>query len=467
MPTKRTKLRAPRSFCFMVMPFGKRTLEVPDTRRKVEIDFDALWDKAYEPALRELGYIAVRGDDRTLTENILRDILENLAFSDLVVADITAINANVFYEVGIRHAVPGPRDCVLLAAEWARPPFDVQGIRQLRYPLPTRTLVARDYAKIRDKLVRMIPEMVEFGTPMSLVKCYPKGDEPNGPAFEKRLDELQGFQADARAVRLAPDSTRAGKARAFLNRYGQGIGAAHYLSPAVAFELVVIARDCVDARAKTNWRTVRSIIERLPPRLRKLPVFIEQAQLAAAKLGDFDESIARLEELIRRDGSTPEREGLLGGRWKQRLEKARTAAERERALDRMIEHYTRGMQLDLNEYYCSTNLPRRLRQRGRDGDEARALAIIPVVQQAAARALALVPEDRWALFTLLGVSCDAGDVERAKEFLELVRRAEPATWEVDTTLADVELSISQQPAHLKRSLQPIADKLRALRPTRS
>ena len=86
----------------MVMPFGTRKTDSKDPKAPVEVDFNALWDKAFKPALEEdMGYIAVRGDDGQLTENILRDILENLTLCELVMADITAINANVFYALAV------------------------------------------------------------------------------------------------------------------------------------------------------------------------------------------------------------------------------------------------------------------------------------------------------------------------------------------------------------------------------
>jgi hypothetical protein len=50
-----------------------------------------------------------------------------------VVADLNLANANVYYEIGIRHAARRP-GCVLIAPDWATLPFDVQQIRRLTYP---------------------------------------------------------------------------------------------------------------------------------------------------------------------------------------------------------------------------------------------------------------------------------------------------------------------------------------------
>ena len=66
---------------------------------------------------------------------IINQMLERLYFADLVLADMTIPNGNVYYEVGIRHAAQ-KKGCVLLAAEWSKPLFDIAQMRTIRYPMP-------------------------------------------------------------------------------------------------------------------------------------------------------------------------------------------------------------------------------------------------------------------------------------------------------------------------------------------
>jgi hypothetical protein len=440
----------------MVMPFGKRDTGSKAPHAPETIDFDALWDRAFRPALTDLGFAAVRGDDGSLTENILRDILENLALSELVVADVTAVNANAFYEVGVRHAVPGNAKCVLLAAQWAQPPFDVQGMRQVRYPFPKEDPTDADYERVRRVLIERIPVAQGFDTPMSLVADYPYPERTDAKAFEKRMGELEEFQARVRKVRLEAKVAQKAAARALLERYAPKSGSTQARIPSVVSELIAVARDCV------GWKETLDLIRALPAEVRSTPHVEEQELLAEAKLGDARSAIPRLEQLIERHGSTPEREGLIAGRWKQVFSAATDADEREEALDRAIEHYTRGMELDLNPYYCSSNLPRRLRQRGRPGDEQQARAIVPLAMLAAERALRRNANDRWAALTLLGTSIDAGDVAKARECIELVRKAKPAAWEAEITLEDAQISLAQQAVDVQRELAPIVDLLRRL-----
>ena len=54
-----------RPVCFMVMPFGIKTVEPKPDNGPDKIDFDALWNKALVPLIAELGYEPVRADQDT------------------------------------------------------------------------------------------------------------------------------------------------------------------------------------------------------------------------------------------------------------------------------------------------------------------------------------------------------------------------------------------------------------------
>ena len=152
-----------RPICFVVMPFGtKDTAAAPPAPARV--DFDALWRLAVAPALEGLGYRAVRAD-QDQGPLIIKEMLERLYYSDLVVADVSIANANAYYEVGIRHAARST-GCVLIAADWARPVFDLAQIRHIAYPNPTPVLNETGAQAIRDVLMSAIPDWARTYTPM-------------------------------------------------------------------------------------------------------------------------------------------------------------------------------------------------------------------------------------------------------------------------------------------------------------
>ena len=73
---------------------------------------------------QELGFQVLRGDERAAHGDIFSQLLRYLVQARVVVANITGRNPNVFYELGIAHALD--KSVVLLAEKKGDVPFDVQ-----------------------------------------------------------------------------------------------------------------------------------------------------------------------------------------------------------------------------------------------------------------------------------------------------------------------------------------------------
>jgi hypothetical protein len=169
-----------------------------------EIDFDALWDKAFKPAIEKLGYDSVRAD-QDVGSLIINEMLERLYFSDLVLADMTIPNGNVHYEVGVRHAC---RDvgCVLLAADWSKQLFDVAQMRTVRYPLTAMPIDDAAASHIQGTLIAGIQPMLEGRSPIyAVLPGFPTAVDPQRATVMRReFEALTAFQARLSAVRAAP-----------------------------------------------------------------------------------------------------------------------------------------------------------------------------------------------------------------------------------------------------------------------
>ncbi|WED29900.1 nucleoside 2-deoxyribosyltransferase [Vibrio sp. DW001] len=81
--------------------------------------------------LNNLGLKCVRGDDSTVSSNILAHIMEEMLSAKVVVANLSGRNANVFYELGIAHALGKP--VLLISESIADIPFDIQHQRILTF----------------------------------------------------------------------------------------------------------------------------------------------------------------------------------------------------------------------------------------------------------------------------------------------------------------------------------------------
>jgi len=442
--------------CFMIMPYGRKPTQAEAGRGPAEIDFNALWDRGYVPTIKALGYEPVRADQDT-GALIVSEMLERLYFADLVLADMTIPNGNVYYEVGIRHAAQ-KTGCVLLAADWSKQLFDVVQMRTVRYPLPEGNIADDTAAGFQAKIKDGITALRDGFSPMhQSLPGYPSNVDPRkATVMRNQLAELAAFQTKVRAVRAAPRGERMRRAQDLIA--SEGNPPTTYPK---ALALVMLLRDSVKTLA--DWNVVLDFVRTLPQQFADEPEMQENRAFAAAQAGNDTQAIAELQTLIDMMGPTPERLGLLGGRYK-RLAVVATASEAERrqALENAIVYYERGMELDLNAYYCSSNLPRLYRKRARPLDEELAQTTSRLVIAACERAMKLKVADEWVRPTLLGAAFDLGNPDKAEELADAVIAEGAAKWKVDSTLRDLEASLAQVNDAAKRArLSTVIDRIKA------
>jgi len=219
-------------------------------------------------------------------------------------------------------------------------------------------------------------------------------------------------------------------------------------------------------RDYAEWSDLVTLLDRLPDSVRELPLVREQRALAISKKGSDPDAIAALTTLIQDAGDSAERRGLLGGRYKAMY---RTAidegheAEAKQYLTKAIENYTTGMYLDLNEFYCSSNLPRLLRTRGRQSDAKLATTATEVTRAACERRERIDPDDVWLGQTLLGQAADAADLEKATELVERIEGNTAPPWQLDTTNIDLQMSIGLiKDDTVRAEFRALVERLRAI-----
>lgn len=449
-----------RPICFVVMPFNTKDSGAPPPA-PAQIDFDALWKFAIAPALVKLGYRAVRAD-QDMGPLIIKEMLERLYYSDIVVADVSIANANAYYEVGIRHAARTD-GCVLIAADWARPVFDLAQIRHVPYPNPVVTLDEDTARPIVDLLIKAIPDWAKANTPMpETIAGYP-GSGIDGARARQLAGELEAFEAlrgEMATIASMPKDSRKALAAPILAQHAPSAITQAY----VAVEIVKFIRDTVG-----DWGSAQSYIESLPASIQVLPYMQEQLALALSKQGDHIKAISALNTLIRLAGDSSERQGLLGGRYKKlyndsvraaKADTSGTAMAEPSFLEAAIDHYDQGMKLDLNDYFPTCNLPALYRERARPGDEDRAIAAANIAMVACERSLKRNPNDEWGKPTLLGLAFAARNLAAAQELAQQVENDAGIGWQLETTLNDLRRHVEQaQEATVREGLQAIVERL--------
>jgi tetratricopeptide (TPR) repeat protein len=114
---------------FVAMPFGSKL--GPDGG---EIDFNRVYNDYIRQALELAGLEPFRADEEIRAGHIIADMFQELLVADLVVADLTIENPNVWYELGVRHALRA-RGVVIVCGGRVTSAFDLYTDRKLRYEL--------------------------------------------------------------------------------------------------------------------------------------------------------------------------------------------------------------------------------------------------------------------------------------------------------------------------------------------
>ncbi|MCY3886235.1 MAG: hypothetical protein OXG19_00800 [Chloroflexi bacterium] len=137
-------------------------------------EFDAVYKRFIKPVLEDVGFEVLRADNIESQQNILRDIIEKIIESNLIVADLTNSNPNVFYELGLAHAFGKP--VILVAQDANEVPFDLKQYRVLEYDTRfDRINVAKEELTRRAK--GSLEGTIPVGSPVT--DFYPDRTAPN------------------------------------------------------------------------------------------------------------------------------------------------------------------------------------------------------------------------------------------------------------------------------------------------
>jgi phosphoribosylformylglycinamidine (FGAM) synthase PurS component len=131
--------------CFVIMPFGEKT-----DSGGAQINFDDIYEFLIKPPLERLQIKVVRCDEIPSPGSVHRMMLQHILHDDLAIVDITTLNPNVFYELGVRHALRRSAT-ILLRKTGTKNPFNIRGMKTFDYDLDMRS-VARAQATLQQAI---------------------------------------------------------------------------------------------------------------------------------------------------------------------------------------------------------------------------------------------------------------------------------------------------------------------------
>src|SRR5215831_1249938 len=396
------------ALCFVDMPFGQK----PDLKSGVVVDFDQIYNEAIRPAIEQCGLEALRGDEERTGGIIHSAMFARLLLSEFVVADLTLANANVFYELGIRHAAK-PFTTVPILANVSTLPFDVALVRAVGYQLENGKLTQTSAQQLQTELAKRLRAAIDGvatnDSPLfQLIPKFPGIDLPDDvtETFKERLRYVEEFRGMLSTA--CSQSTPQAKRDALL-KIQRDLGDLKVVPRSVLIELMSSFRDA------EAFGELIDLYNAFPDYLKDYVVAKQQFALALNRrnqLGDREKALKILDELLKNRGADSETFGIKGRIHKDIYKEAAQAKKKITAiaaLDDAISAYTKSFEADPRDYYPGVNAINLLVQKG----DAEALKevdrLLPLVNFAVARRGGTSSTDYWDLGTVLELACIGED----------------------------------------------------------
>ncbi|HEX2312052.1 MAG TPA: TRAFs-binding domain-containing protein [Vicinamibacterales bacterium] len=412
-----------RPLCFVLMPFGRK----PDAAGRT-VDFDRVYQELIAPAIAQADMEPLRADEEMTGAIIHKPMFERLILCDYAVADLTTANANVFYELGLRHAVRQWSTVLIFAEGGSQLPFDVAPLRALPYkltPAGTPDVVELARRAVADRLKQA--RQAHADSPVfQLVDGFPDIRRLKTDVFRERVRYSQQMKDQ-----LAVARKQGGDA---VRQVEEALGSVADAESGVVVDLFL------SYRAVQAWGAMIALVDRMAPPLAATVLVREQLALALNRAGRGDEAERVLTTLIEERGASSETYGILGRVYKDRWDAAVKAGETFLArglLDKAITAYLKGFETDWRDAYPGVNAVTLMELK--EPPDPRRAALVPVVRYAVERRIAAGKPDYWDHATLVELSVIGKDEDAAAQALADALACVRESWEPETTARNLRL----------------------------
>lgn len=182
MATPRKKPRAKKSStpdakkdsCFVIMPFGGY--------------FNDYYTSIFVPAIEAAGLRSRRADDLYSPSTIVSDIWDNTRKAKLILADLSGKNPNVFYELGLAHAIAKP--AILVVESMDDIPFDLRALRILEYDKNDANWGALLQGKI-EQAIKEVLAAPHLSVPAAFVEVTPSPPTSTLTVHDRELLQIR------------------------------------------------------------------------------------------------------------------------------------------------------------------------------------------------------------------------------------------------------------------------------------
>jgi tetratricopeptide (TPR) repeat protein len=405
------------------MPFGQK----PATSGRI-VDFDAVYQDLIAPAIKAAELEPLRADEEMACGIIHKPMFERLILCEYAIADLTTANANVFYELGLRHAVRPASTMLLFAKDTGQIPFDLAPLRATSYEITADGTPCNPVTAIAalTKRLNQAREQVADSPVYQLVDGFPDIQRLKTDVFRDRVEySEQAKKQLAEARKQGVDAVSA---------IERDLGKICDLESGIVIDLFL------SYRASKGWQEMIDLVAKMSPPLAAAVMVQEQLGLALNRAGRGDEAEKVLLELIDKRGPSSETYGILGRVYKDRWEAASKVGDNLLAkglLKKAIGAYLKGFEADWRDAYPGVNAVTLMELA--EPPDSRREKLLPVVSYAVERRIASGKPDYWDHATRLELAVLAQDEDAATDALADALATVREPWELESTARNLRL----------------------------
>jgi len=433
--------------CFVLMPFGTKTDGI-----KKEIDFDKVYNSFIKTAIIKAGLEPIRADEEKSGGFIHKPMYERLMFCDFAVADLSFANANVFYELGIRHALK-PYTTVSIFEMNTKLPFDTTALRTFPYNFENGEVQDLD-SKITSlaALIKINLDVQKAQEDSPIGQLITQYKFPNLNYLQQDADSfadsvIQLKNQKQTLIDLVRQWKALDKSKVQATTNEEKIKAETDKS-AIVDQIVQVEKAegdglqykydllyaIIDAYKSVNaFKEIANMLRPLTDGRYNENIYLkQQLGLAYNKAGNRDDAEAILKTITDKYGPDPETTGLLGAVYKGMMDDNKKDVDMSAEYRRQaIDTYVEGFESDPRDYYPGINALT-LMFLGEDKD-SRFDKLLPIVTYATERQLKLKAKDYWTQATALELAALALNEIDARKYYASAKACNPISFMTNST----------------------------------
>lgn len=386
--------------CFVLMPFGNKK----DAKGR-EIDFNMIYDELIKPAIMTADMEPIRADEEMVGGIIHKPMFERLLMCEYAIADLTTANANVFYELGVRHASK-PYSTLSIFASDCTLPFDVQMLRAYPYSLDEKRAL-NNVEKDMQNLTKWLNEARTQKTDSPLYQFF----DDLRPHFipHEKTDVFREQVKYSNEAKKTLAQLRREKNKSGLKEFESNLKIAD-TEGGILIDLFL------SYRALEAWDEMIDLTHKIPDYLAHSLMVREQLGLALNRLKRGYEAETVLKEALDTYGANSETYGILGRVYKDRWKDENDPFMKEVWLKEAINTYLKGFESDCRDAYPGINAITLMHSL--EKPDPRLDELVCVVRYAVKQKIAYSEPDYWDLATLMELEIMSHNANEAKALLQ-------------------------------------------------